>query len=147
MTDCLVACRVIAADNSCLFNAVAYLMEGSLTMSGDLRQLIASVVMSDPETYSEATLSKPCDEYCKWIMDPSSWGGAIEISILSAYYQTEIAAIDCQTVCVYRFGKHCTTLQSSTVNQHPLGHLLRCRNHLTRPLSLGPCRIITLDVY
>ena len=74
-------------------------------MSGDLRQLIASVVMSDPENYNEASLSKTVEEYCAWILDASSWGGAIEISILSAYYQTEIAAVDCQSVRVYRFGE------------------------------------------
>ena len=73
-------------------------------MSDDLRQLIASVVMSDPDTYNEASLTKSGEDYCRWILDPSSWGGAIELSILAAYYQTEIAAIDCQTVRVYRFG-------------------------------------------
>lgn len=99
-------------------------MEGSLTMSSDLRQLIASVVMSDPDTYNEAALSKPCDEYCKWIMDPSSWGGAIEMSILSAYYQTEIAAIDCQTVRVYRFGEHARCIQPfAAAVQHHACHI------------------------
>ena len=52
-------------------------------MSDDLRQLIASVVMSDPDTYNEASLTKSGDDYCKWILDSSSWGGAIELSILN----------------------------------------------------------------
>lgn len=44
-----------------------------------MRQIIAMEVASDNETYNEAMLGRPNDEYCVWIQQPSSWGGAIEV--------------------------------------------------------------------
>jgi ubiquitin thioesterase OTU1 len=51
---------------SCLFNAVGYVMEHTRTKASELRSLIAAVVASDPETYNEAFLGKPNDEYCRY---------------------------------------------------------------------------------
>lgn len=42
-------------------------------------------------------LSRPRDEYIKTIVQPASWGGAIELSILAKYYSTEIASVDVET--------------------------------------------------
>ncbi|KAK9802938.1 hypothetical protein WJX72_000560 [[Myrmecia] bisecta] len=89
--------RIIASDNSCLFNAVGYVMERSKTRAPHLRRVIAETVAADPETYSEAFLEKPNAEYRKWIQDPLKWGGAIELSILASYFGREIAAYDIQT--------------------------------------------------
>lgn len=44
-----------------------------------MRQIIAMEVASDLDTYNEAMLGKPNAEYCDWIQQPSSWGGAIEV--------------------------------------------------------------------
>lgn len=44
-----------------------------------MRQIIAMEVASDLDTYNEAVLGKPNAEYCVWIQQPSSWGGAIEV--------------------------------------------------------------------
>lgn len=44
-----------------------------------MRQIIAMEVASDLDTYNEAMLGKPNVEYCNWIQQPSSWGGAIEV--------------------------------------------------------------------
>lgn len=41
--------------------------------------------------------SRPRDEYISTILKPSSWGGAIELSILAAHYATEIASVDVET--------------------------------------------------
>ena len=49
------------------------------------RRVIAETGAGDPEEYSEAVLGKPNDEYCRWILDPAHWGGAIELSILARY--------------------------------------------------------------
>lgn len=48
-----------------------------------MRQIIAMEVASDLETYNEAMLGKPNVEYCNWIQQPSSWGGAIEVCLSS----------------------------------------------------------------
>lgn len=100
--------KVVPADNSCLFTSInAVMTDGSvdLTSAGELRQLIAGVVSSDPDTYSEGFLGRPNPDYVKWILNMDSWGGGIEVAILANYYQTEIAVIDCQTARIDRFGE------------------------------------------
>lgn len=52
--------RVIPADNSCLFNSVAYALENkSKTKAKALRDVVAGYIMSDPERYSEVVLERP----------------------------------------------------------------------------------------
>ncbi|KAH9651726.1 OVARIAN TUMOR DOMAIN-containing deubiquitinating enzyme 2 [Citrus sinensis] len=119
--------RVIPSDNSCLFNAVGYVMEHDKNKAPELRQLIvdgihlygnlvelsavhlppviAATVASDPVKYSEAFLGKSNQEYCSWIQDPEKWGGAIELSILADYYGREIAAYDIQTTRCDLYGQ------------------------------------------
>ncbi|KAM0936592.1 putative ubiquitinyl hydrolase 1 [Dioscorea sansibarensis] len=97
--------RVIPSDNSCLFNAVGYVMEHDKHKAQELRQVIAAAVGSNPEKYTEAFLGKPNEEYCAWILDSDKWGGAIELSILSEYYGREIAAYDIQTMRCDLYGQ------------------------------------------
>jgi len=98
--------RVIDADNECLFNAVGYCLEGRSRKKGSmLRKIISDTVKNDTETYSEAFLGQSNIEYSKWIFLKDSWGGAIELSILSNYYVTEIATFDIQTENMYVYGE------------------------------------------
>jgi len=97
--------RIIPADNSCLFNSVAYAMEGgSRSLKKFLRQICASYIASDPEKYNEAFLGMPVEEYQEWILDSGNWGGAIETEILAEHYSIEICTIDTQSLCVSVFG-------------------------------------------
>ncbi|KAL4201450.1 hypothetical protein AMTRI_Chr02g216150 [Amborella trichopoda] len=89
--DGVIVRRVIPSDNSCLFNAVGF--------------VIAATVASDPTRYTGAFLGKPNEEYCAWILDPEKWGGAIELSILADYYGREIAAYDIQTARCDLYGQ------------------------------------------
>ncbi|CAK0872783.1 unnamed protein product, partial [Prorocentrum cordatum] len=61
--------RVIPADNSCLFNAVAYALEGGATdRAQQLRETVAALVLSDPVRWTEAELDgRPPDDYADWI--------------------------------------------------------------------------------
>jgi ubiquitin thioesterase OTU1 len=87
--------RVIPADNSCLFNSIAYALENqSKNKSRDLRDIVAGYIMSDPERYSEVVLERPNHKYCEWIQKSDSWGGAIELEIFSRHYEVEICAVD-----------------------------------------------------
>ncbi|CAI9612371.1 unnamed protein product [Staurois parvus] len=100
--------RVVPADNSCLFTSVYYVVEGGVydpACAPDMRSLIAEIVASDPTSYSEAVLGKSNEEYCSWIRRDDTWGGAIEVSILSKFYQCEICVVDTQTVRIDRFGE------------------------------------------
>eukprot|EP00197_Chlamydomonas_leiostraca_P007834 CAMPEP_0202859510 /NCGR_PEP_ID=MMETSP1391-20130828/1587_1 /ASSEMBLY_ACC=CAM_ASM_000867 /TAXON_ID=1034604 /ORGANISM="Chlamydomonas leiostraca, Strain SAG 11-49" /LENGTH=381 /DNA_ID=CAMNT_0049538545 /DNA_START=147 /DNA_END=1292 /DNA_ORIENTATION=+ len=89
--------RVVNSDNSCLFNAVGYVMDRSRDRQRELRQVIATAVRGDPFTFNEGFLGASTEDYCKFILDPTKWGGAIELAILSAHYAREIAAFDIQT--------------------------------------------------
>ncbi|KAI3825800.1 hypothetical protein L1987_07446 [Smallanthus sonchifolius] len=66
--------RVIPSDNSCLFNAVGYVMDHGKNKAAELRQVIAATVASDPTKYSESFLGKPNEEYCAWILNLDKWG-------------------------------------------------------------------------
>jgi len=98
--------RVIPDDNSCLFNAVGYVLEGlSRSKAPTLRKLISDTVRSNPENFPDVFLERPNPEYAKWILEPKTWGGAIELAILSDHYQTEIGAIDVATSHMYCYGE------------------------------------------
>ncbi|KAL0908987.1 hypothetical protein M5K25_023505 [Dendrobium thyrsiflorum] len=103
--DGVIVRRVIPSDNSCLFNAVGFVMEHDQRKAPELRQVIAVAVASDPVKYNEAFLGKPNSDYCAWILNPEKWGGAIELSILSEYYGREIAAYDIQTTRCDLYGQ------------------------------------------
>lgn len=97
---------VVPANNSCLFVSVNYCMTGTLQEKcPQMRNLIAKTVQNDPTTYNDAFLEKSNSEYCKWICDEDHWGGGIELSILSSYYNVEIVAVDTQNTRLNRFGE------------------------------------------
>ena len=50
-------------------------------------------------------LEKPNPEYCAWLRKPSSWGGAIELTVLSQLHSVEIVALNVQTAQPLRFGE------------------------------------------
>lgn len=76
-----------------------------LSVSTYMRRLVADKIASQPEEYSDAILGKPSKEYCSWILNPNSWGGAIELAILSDHYGFEIAVVNSTTGVVSRFGE------------------------------------------
>ncbi|KAF8643845.1 hypothetical protein AX16_008862 [Volvariella volvacea WC 439] len=89
--------RVVPDDNSCLFSAVALIFEQSIAKAPQMRQIVADGIKNDPETYNEAILGMPPTGYISTILKPSTWGGAIELGILAAHYDIEIASIDVET--------------------------------------------------
>ncbi|XP_012283537.1 ubiquitin thioesterase OTU1 [Orussus abietinus] len=99
--------KVVPADNSCLFTSVGYVLNGKVDPScaSYMREIIANAVVMDQEEYSEAILGRPNTEYCEWIRKSDSWGGAIELSILSRFYGLEIAVVDCMNAIINRFGE------------------------------------------
>lgn len=100
--------RVIPDDNSCLFKSVAYALENrAMENANDMRELIAGIVLSDPETWNQAILGMENEKYVEKIMQPNTWGGSIELSILAANYGCEIAAWDVSANRVNIFGQGC----------------------------------------
>lgn len=86
---------------------IGYLLNGRIdTDCGQfMRQIIGTTVAKDLETYNPAYLGKTNDEYCEWIQRPESWGGAIEVSILSQFYGIEIAVVDIINGIINHFGE------------------------------------------
>ncbi|CAK1598470.1 unnamed protein product [Parnassius mnemosyne] len=99
--------KIVPPDNSCLFTSIGFVLNGNVDTSVHtlMRQIIAMEVASDHETYNEAMLGKPNAEYCTWIQQPSSWGGAIEVAILSRFYGLEMAVVDTLNAIINRFGE------------------------------------------
>jgi hypothetical protein len=97
--------RKIAADNSCMFNAVGYVMHASTSKASWLRSVVAQEVSSDQQFYSAAFLGMANAQYCNWIMNPMNWGGGIELAILAKHYNYEIAAWNIETGKCHVFGE------------------------------------------
>ncbi|XP_014240535.1 ubiquitin thioesterase OTU1 [Cimex lectularius] len=99
--------QVVPADNSCLFTSIGFVLGGKVDPSCGtyMRQIIAEQVGSNEDEYSEAILGKPNKDYCKWIQKPESWGGAIELAVLSNFYGMEIAVVDTMNAVINKFGE------------------------------------------
>jgi len=98
--------RNMPGDNSCLFHSCSYVLENrSRTKAKQLRELCAQIVLDDAKTYNTAFLGMSNHNYVSSILDPNAWGGAIELSILSKYYKTEIVAFDIQTTREDHYGE------------------------------------------
>jgi ubiquitin thioesterase OTU1 len=97
--------KVIPADNSCLFNSVNYALNQNINEPFIMRSLIAAEIQSNLDLYNEAILDKNPNEYCEWIMDSSTWGGGIEISILSKSFQVAVAVVDILNCTIECFGE------------------------------------------
>ena len=98
--------REMPADNSCMFHSVNYVLYDKKQGEPEkLRKMIAETVLSNPQKFNATFLGQPNQYYAAWIMQKDTWGGAIELSILSVLLQTEIVALDVQTTRMYRYGE------------------------------------------
>jgi ubiquitin thioesterase OTU1 len=98
--------RVMPDDNSCMFRALgSAVLSSSLDSMTELRSLVAQGIQADPDMYNEAVLQRKPDEYCKWIQYSDSWGGGIELSILSQEFDIEICSINVQDLRVDKFNE------------------------------------------
>mmetsp|Transcript_8731 Transcript_8731/g.21209 ORF Transcript_8731/g.21209 Transcript_8731/m.21209 type:complete len:383 (+) Transcript_8731:681-1829(+) len=107
--------HVIPADNSCLFAAVLFNLKNDCAFSPTLlqndrfflqtagphhlREHCGKEIASTPCDYDAFTLAecgKTSFEYAGWIQESSSWGGFLELSLLSKLCNVQIAACDIQ---------------------------------------------------
>ncbi|KAF1929144.1 OTU-domain-containing protein [Didymella exigua CBS 183.55] len=101
-----VVLRVMPDDNSCMFRALgSAVLTHTLDSMTELRCMVAQAIQRDPVLYNEAVLQRSPDEYCRWISHSDSWGGGIELSILSQEFDIEIASINVQDLRVDRFNE------------------------------------------
>ncbi|KAK4177177.1 hypothetical protein QBC36DRAFT_138927 [Triangularia setosa] len=96
--------RVMPDDNSCMFTAVG----GALSIdnpSSRLRAQITEYILTHPQEYTTAILGSTPQKYCSHLLEMDTWGGAIELSILSDLFNIEISSIDVKSLRVDRFGE------------------------------------------
>lgn len=97
--------RNCPADNSCLFHSCAYILKNKSRTDGpSLRKECVEYVVSYPAKFRETT-GEDAMTYAQWLMKPDSWGGYVELAILSELYQTELIALDLQSTSVIRCGQ------------------------------------------
>lgn len=98
--------RFVDADNSCLFSSIGYLIDSeqfSETTKIQYRQIIATYVQEN--TFEEGLFPTSKEDYITNIINPSTWGSAVELKIFSDIYKIEIASIDVMTNRVDIFGQ------------------------------------------
>lgn len=100
-----VVMREVPDDNSCLFRSVNSLLGRPSRSPGFLRNVIARHVVSHRDKYTDAMLGRSTDEYAAWILSDNAWGGAIELSILAAHFQLQLAAFDVHTMRLDRYAE------------------------------------------
>ncbi|CUS22763.1 LAQU0S06e05468g1_1 [Lachancea quebecensis] len=92
-------------DNSCMFHAISYCTSQNLSRSQELRGVVATEIAGDPVEYSDAILGRPNHEYSGWILKRSSWGGGIELAVLSRVLKTCIMVMDVDACKFERFNE------------------------------------------
>ena len=96
--------RVMPDDNSCMFRALSTAVLGdAIDGMNELRSAVATTIQENPDLYTKAMLEKEPDAYCRWIQREDSWGGGIELSILSQYFNIEICSINVQALRIDKF--------------------------------------------
>jgi ubiquitin thioesterase OTU1 len=97
---------VMPDDNSCLFRALSAAVLGhQIDGMTELRSVVAQTIQAQPDLYTEGMLEQKPEDYCRWIQNADSWGGGIELSILSQHFDVEICSINVQDLRVDRFNE------------------------------------------
>ncbi|CAI4038676.1 hypothetical protein SMKI_06G0210 [Saccharomyces mikatae IFO 1815] len=91
-------------DNSCLFHAIAYGIFKQDNVRA-LREMVSKEILDNPVKFSDAILDKPNQEYARWILKMESWGGAIEIGIISDALAVAIYVVDIDAVKIEKFNE------------------------------------------
>ena len=97
--------KMIPSDNSCLFNAINFAMNNTTENPSIFRELIKNEIISNPDIYIEEVLEKSPKEYCNWITKDSTWGGGIELAILSKVLDIRLSVINLLDLSVQEFGE------------------------------------------
>ncbi len=93
-------------DNSCLFYAVAHLVDGADAVSDatqrQLRRVCADAATADPDPEARAVLlGSPVDVYAAWIQQPHNWGGEHEIIALANHFRRRICVVSADATLRY----------------------------------------------
>jgi ubiquitin thioesterase OTU1 len=94
--------HVVPGDNSCLFHSLGWILNEP---AAKLRAQVSEGVLGNPDKFTTAFLGSPPRQYAEWILNPDSWGGAIEIQLLSFVFQMELVVLDTTSKRLQQFGQ------------------------------------------
>jgi ubiquitin thioesterase OTU1 len=98
--------RYVDSDNSCLFSSVSYLIDRiNFNENSKMiyRLMIADYIQDN--NIDEYILGMSKKKYREQIIQPNTWGGAIELNIFSHIFKIQIASMDVQSGRVDIFGE------------------------------------------
>lgn len=67
--------------------------------------MVSKEVLNNPVKFNDAILDKPNKDYAQWILKMESWGGAIEIGIISDALAVAIYVVDIDAVKIEKFNE------------------------------------------
>lgn len=89
-----------------MFRALSSAVLGSaLDGMTELRSVVAQTIQANPDLYTKGMLEKEPSAYCRWIQREDSWGGGIELSILSQHFNIEICSLNVQDLRIDKFNE------------------------------------------
>ncbi|KAI1332236.1 hypothetical protein F5Y16DRAFT_357249 [Xylariaceae sp. FL0255] len=105
--------RVMPDDGDCLFTAVSGALSGLIHSDAEtedytpatLRRIVVGHIQRNPARFTATMLEKDPATYCRNMLRPGVWGGAIELGILAEIFHLEICAVDIANHITYRFGE------------------------------------------
>lgn len=99
--------KVIPADNSCLFAAIAFCAQPVHPADPmHYRRMVSRHILAHREEFSLDMLDgKDAAAYAQWITQTERWGGEVELSILAPLLSLEIAVVDIRTGRTYIYGQ------------------------------------------
>lgn len=106
VTELIPLRRYVDSDNSCLFSSIAYLIDR--VNFNESSKMIYRLMIADyinDNDIDENMLGMTKQEYREKIIQPDTWGGAIELSIFSKIFNIQIASMDVQSSRVDIFGE------------------------------------------
>lgn len=99
--------RQVPKDHSCLFTSLIFLLQGPESLKATqnilesvtkLRKFCADeVLVNSPEIWPEWKLGREPSRYANWIQKQDTWGGEIELVILSAKFAVEVVVVNMTT--------------------------------------------------
>lgn len=106
VTEVIPVRRYVDSDNSCLFSTIAYLVDkvNFNENSKMIYRLMIADYINDNEI-DENILGMTKQSYREKIIQPDTWGSAIELSIFSKIFNIQIASMDVESSRVDIFGE------------------------------------------
>ena len=96
----------VPSNGACLFNSVSLAIENTIEKPDQMRNLISSYILQNPQKYNKKFLddSMQPTEYAEWITNSKTWGGIPEIKIFSEHYKMTIYVVDIPSLKLHKFG-------------------------------------------